>query len=162
MTTPEAALETELMYDSTDAWALPGGARYAAYVNGRYANYAQVRSRFVTARIFGIDVLGDSWETARIVDYEPGDVQGPAGVRRFVQNRNAYRPKSATVYCNRDELPEVEAACEGLWHVIWLATLDGTKMTGQRTERGNLIVATQFEGGLHAPFDTSEVLRTWR
>lgn len=163
MTTPQNTTLTELQYDSTNAAALPPGARYAAYVNGEFANIAAVKARFPKARTVGIDVLGTAWLEARVLDYEPGDVQTADTLRRFVTEREGYKPHTATIYVNRSELvPDVEDQLAGLWHVLWMATLDGTKMTGQRTEAGNLIIGTQFAGGLHAAFDTSEVLASWR
>lgn len=164
MTTPQNTTLTELQYDSTNAAALPPGARYAAYVNGEFANIAAVKARFPKARTVGIDVLGDAWLDARMIDWEPGNVGGqdPDRLRKFVTEREAYREHTATVYTDRSDLPGVEEILKGVWHVLLVATLDGTKLTGQRTEAGNLIIGTQFAGGLHAAFDTSEVLASWR
>lgn len=151
------------MYDSTDVAALPDGDRYMAYVNGRYANHAQVQARFPKARVFGIDVLGYAWLEARILDYEPEDVQDAPTLRRFVTGREAYKPHTATIYVDRAELvPDVEDVLGDLWHVLLIATLDGTDLTGQRTEAGNLIVGTQLRGGGTAAFDTSTTLASWR
>lgn len=161
--TSEAASTLVTMYDSANAALLPGGAdRYAAYVNGRYANLPAVRARFPHARVYGIDVIGDAWLQARILDFEPGDAQSADTLRNFVRNRESYKPHTSTIYCDRAELAEVEDILGDLWHVIWLATLDGTRMTGQRTEAGNLIIGTQWAGGLHAPFDTSDTLERWK
>jgi hypothetical protein len=166
MTTADETTSQQIvtMYDATDVAALPAGAaRYAAYVNGRYANYDQVRARFPQARTYGIDVLGTAPLLARIVDYEPEDVQDADTLRRFVTEREAYRAHTATVYVDRAELvPDVEDKLEGLWHVIWLATLDGTDLTGQRTAAGTLIVGTQLRGGGAAAYDTSTTLASWR
>jgi hypothetical protein len=161
MTSPASVLETVQMFDSITAANLPDGDRFAAYVNGDWANCAQVRERFPAARVFGIDVLGDSWPTARILDFEHGDVTDKVTLRNFVERRNAYRPRTATVYCDRSNLGTVEGWLEGLWHDLWISTLDGTILTGQRTASGNLIVATQYRGGPDDPYDISDTLKSW-
>ena len=154
---------TELAYDSVTLAHLPeGGGRYFGYVNGKWANYTAVKARFPHALVMGIDVNGTAPGAARIVDYEKGDVQTAGTLRSFVQAREKYRPHSATVYCDRANLDAVEAALAGLWHVLWVSTLDGTDLTGTRTAKGNLIVATQYHGGPDAPYDTSTVLASWR
>jgi len=153
------------MYDSTDAAMLPAdGQRFAGYVNGRYANVPAIRARFPKARVFGIDVLGDAWTSARVADWEPGNFGGqdPARLRDFIARREEYKPHTATLYCDRFDLPKAEEILAGLWHVVWISTLDGTDMTGQRTAAGNLIVATQVRGGMHADYDTSATLASWR
>lgn len=152
------------MYDSTDVALLPDAERYAAYVNGRYANHAAVVSRFPRARVFGIDVLGDSPQLARVADWEPGNFGGqdPARLREFIAKREEYKPHTATLYCDRFDLAKAEEILAGLWHVVWISTLDGTDMTGQRTAAGNLIVASQVRGGVHADYDTSTTLASWR
>ena len=165
MTTPDARPGKPgiiTMYDSVTTALLPAGAaRYAAYVNGKFANHAAVQTRFPHARVFGIDVLGTAWTQASILDWEPGDVQAAATLRDWVTRREAWRTHSATVYCDRDELDDVEKFLAGVWHQLWVSTLDGTDMTGERTSAGNLIVATQLRGGLEAPFDTSTALDSW-
>lgn len=155
--------DTLTMYDSANAASLPAGADvYAAYVNGEFANYSKVRLRFPRARIFGIDVIGDSSRAASIIDWEEGNqCFTPAALKNFVIEREKFMPHTACVYCDRANLPLAEETLKGLWHVLWITTLDGTRMTGQRTSSGNLIVATQYAGGLTAPYDTSEVLSDW-
>ena len=154
--------ETELAYDSVTPGNLPeGSGRYFGYVNGKFANYIAVKSRFPHALVMGIDVNGTEPLAARIVDYEKGDVQAAGTLRSFVEAREKYRPHSATVYCDRANLDAVEDELEGLWHVLWVSTLDGTKLAGTRTPKGNLIVATQYAGGETALFDTSETLASW-
>jgi hypothetical protein len=154
---------TELAYDAVTVGSLPDGApRYFAYVNGLYANYGAVCDRFPGALVMGIDVLGTAWEQAAIVDWEQGDVQKAPTLRTFVAGRNEFRPHSAAVYCNRSSIDTVEDILNGLWHVLFVSTLDGTDLTGTRTAKGNLIVATQYHGGPDAPYDTSTVLASWR
>lgn len=153
---------TELAYDSVTTVHLPdGGGRYFGYVNGDFANYIAVKSRFPHALVMGIDVNGTDPLAARIVDYEKGDVQTAGTLRSFVEAREKYRPHTATVYCDRANLDAVEDALEGLWHVLWISTLDGTDLTGTRTANGNLIVATQLRGGLTAQFDTTTAMASW-
>ena len=153
----------EPMYDAVTVSNLPpGGTKYAGYVNGHFANHDAICARFPKARVFGIDVNGTGWQAASIFDWEKFDIQTPNVLRNAVTRREAFRPHTACVYSDRSNLDEVEEILEGLWHVIWLATLDGTDLTGQRTHAGNLIVATQVKGGIHAPFDVSNTLVSWR
>src|SRR5690349_19089193 len=42
--------------------------------------------------------LPPDWFRCSIADWEPGAIFDPASLRRFVINRNAFRPGSATVY----------------------------------------------------------------
>jgi len=153
----------ELMYDAVTVANLPaGGTKYAGYVNGSFANHDAMQAAHPTARVFGIDVLGIAWESAAIIDYEPGDVQSGKTLTNFTVNRNKFRPNTAVVYSDRDELDDVETILRGIPHSIWLATLDGTDLTGQHTAAGTLIVATQIKGGIHAKFDVSNTLASWR
>ena len=152
----------EPMYDAVTVANLPpGGVKYAGYVNGKFANHAAIQARFPKARVFGIDVLGNGFQDASIVDWENLDVQSPTVLRRFVVARNAFRSATACVYCNRSSLTNVEEILDGLWHVNWVSTLDGTDLTGGQTMSGSLIVATQIKGGIQAAFDTSNTLVSW-
>jgi hypothetical protein len=153
----------EPMYDAVTVADLPpGGMKYAGYVNGEFANRAAVVARFPKATVFGIDINGTAWEEARIFDWEKFDIQSPTVLRRAVSARNAFRPFTATVYCDRSNLETVEDALAGVWHFLWISTLDGTDLTGHKTADGTLIVATQIRGGIHSGFDTSNTLVTWQ
>jgi hypothetical protein len=150
------------MYDAVTVGNLPPGAtKYAGYVNGSFANHAAIVKRFPSARVFGIDVLGTAWEEASIFDWEKFDIQSGTVLHRAVVNRNKFRPHTACVYTDRANLDNVETILKNTWHLLWIATLDGTDLTGQHTATGSLIVATQVRGGIHAPFDTSNTLATW-
>jgi len=152
----------EPMYDAVTVSNLPpGGVKYAGYVNGKYVNHSAIQARFPKARVFGIDVLGTGWQSASIFDWEKFDIQSAEVLRNAVSNRNAFRPNTACVYCDRDNLDTVEEILDGLWRVYWISTLDGTDLTGQTVASGSLIVATQIKGGIHAAFDTSNTLVSW-
>lgn len=63
---------TQLMYDSITANNLPvGGTAYAAYINGNYANVAEVAVRFPGVPLESIDVLNQGIGT--VLDVETGD-----------------------------------------------------------------------------------------
>jgi hypothetical protein len=151
------------MYDSVDVSKLPAdAAAYAAYVNGDYANNSEVKARFPKTRVFGIDVLGTDWKKACILDYEAGNpCYSTDRLIDFAAGREDFRPHTTCIYCNRDDLKTVESTLTETWHVIFLATLDGTRETGTRTPSGNLIVATQYEPGTVTGYDTSEALTAW-
>lgn len=151
------------MFDSVNADHVPAGAKaYAGYVNGRpgWRSYGPMRARFPAVRVHGIDVLGNAPRAAGILDYEPGDVQSPAGAAAWCRERNAFRPYTAVVYSDRSELAELEAGLAGVWHYLWVATLDGTDLTGtHHPANGTLIVATQLWD--RGPYDESSALEFW-
>ena len=150
------------MYDGVNSFLLPVGTKYAAYVNGRYANYPTVVKRFPNSRVFGIDVLGTAWEQASILDWENGDVQNPAVLRTWAENRENFRPGTSVIYCDRDSMETVEDILAGMNYRLWISTLDGTDLTGTITANGKIIVATQTHGGMDSPYDTSSTLDEWR
>ena len=153
------------MADAVNTAALPAAPCFAAYVNGTYANYESVAARFRYCRVFGIDVLGNDWKAASILDYEPGDVNNTATMVEWVNQREAFRPYTATVYVNRSELPAVDAALSGQRGLLWLATLDGTggDLVGTTTLHGHTIVAVQFMtvGSGENAFDLSYANSSW-
>ena len=161
--------ERVTMYDSVNAASLPAGTiRAAGYINGDYASHAAIVQRFPRARVFAIDVLGDAWHTASILDYEAGNpaYKNPALVHRFISNRNQAVPETACIYCDAADLDDVEDYAAGLWHVLWVANwgLNGTagqSLTGTRTPAGNLIVATQLQNNQTANWDMSDTLVSW-
>ncbi len=153
------------MLDSVNTDALPAAPAYAAYVNGEFANWAAVASRFSYCRVLGIDVLGNASTRASILDYEPGDVQSIPNMVQWCQDRNAFRPGTATVYCDRSELAEVDDGLAGKVAQIWLATLDGTdiNLVGTLTPHGHLIVGVQAMtvGTGAGAYDVSYVMSSW-
>lgn len=61
-----------LMFDDVDVSLLPGGFdAYAAYVDGMYANLAEIRAKFPNAHILTIAVTAA--DVADCLDLEPGD-----------------------------------------------------------------------------------------
>jgi hypothetical protein len=159
---------TNLMYDSVHTDKLPANGRsFMAYSNGRFVNLDAVRARFPfpKARVFGIDVLGNNWAEASILDYETGNLHNPGGLLNWARNREAFRPHTSVIYCDRTDLNAVEHTLgngnNGVWHMLLIATLDGTNLTGQRTQAGNLVVGTQLRGGVLADYDTSVVISEW-
>lgn len=155
------------MYDSTVAADLPAGApKYAGYVNGSWPSHDSIAARFPHARTYGIDVLGNAWLKACIVDWERFDVQDPQKLRTFITNRNHFEPETAVVYCQASNVDAVDEYADGLWHVLFVANWGmngavGKSMTGQRTKAGNLIVATQLQNNAKANWDMSDSLASW-
>lgn len=75
-------------YDSTTAADLPtDGALYLAYVDGRYANYSQVKTRFPRKPVARVTVTGRTFD-ADVIDVEPGDVT-PAGAAVWAKGKLA-------------------------------------------------------------------------
>lgn len=88
---------TLLMFDDTDVSLLPAGFdAYAAYVDGRYANFAAVKQRFPDVNILSIDVNGSNTD-ANALDIEPGDDTN-AGAVPWVRAKVARRDKRVVVY----------------------------------------------------------------
>lgn len=148
------------MYDSVTPFLLPVATKYAGYVNGRYKNVATIQKLHPTARVFGIDVLGTDWENASILDCEAEDATSPAVIRAWVISRENFRPGTAVIYCDRDNLPFVEEVLEGLDYKVWISTLDKTDMTGTITAHGKTIVGTQTED--LGAYDVSSTLDEWK
>lgn len=66
-------------YDSTSANDLPaGGDLYLGYVDGRYANYDEVRARFPHKPVARITVTGRTFD-ADMADVETGDLTPASG-----------------------------------------------------------------------------------
>ncbi len=77
-------MSTLFMFDDVDVNLLPAGAyAYAGYLDGRYANFAQVKAAHPQAHLVGIAVrAGDDGDA---LDVEPGDAtisQAPDWVKR--------------------------------------------------------------------------------
>jgi hypothetical protein len=156
------------MYDAIDAADLPAHTvKAAGYVNGQWPSYSAIVQRFPAARVRAIDVFGDAWLHASVLDYEEGNVEtykNPDKVRDFVIGRNEFRPQTACIYCNTSDLADIEDYLQGLWHVIWAASWGengtvGNSLTGTRTAAGNLIVATQLQNA--GSYDMSDSLESW-
>lgn len=84
---------------------------------------------FTHADVARITVHGahPDWRNASIIDVEgvrsdPAHFSfTPAQARQFVIDRNAFRPGTATVYCNLDKLPHVMDELQGLHWWLFLA-----------------------------------------
>jgi hypothetical protein len=139
-------MSNRVMRDSTTATDIPvnGTQLVAGYGNGLYKWSAADWDRFPNIPHVHIDVNGSDPQGCGVLDVEPGDVQ-PEHVAAWVKARNAFRPKTATIYCSRSTIALVDEHCKGLWLVYWVATLDGTIVQG-KTPGGNLIVACQYKG----------------
>lgn len=68
-----------VMFDSVDAALLPAGYAYAGYVNGKYANVAELRRRFPHADVLSITVTADADADCLDVEAEDADVSQVTG-----------------------------------------------------------------------------------
>jgi hypothetical protein len=66
--------------------------------------------------------------------------------------------KRARVYSDRSNLPAVRSELHGLEYPVWLATLDGNKLSADYTPG---LWGVQFAGGPTADYDTSVLYGTW-
>lgn len=95
------------------------------YFNGRISAWTPeeiAESRRRGQLIALVDVLGNAFKDASILDWERGDVQSPAVLHAWVQARNQYRG-DATVYCARSSVPTVVAALRGEKCNLWVCSL---------------------------------------
>lgn len=121
---PEAAPRWRTMYDSVNPLAIPATAEMVAgYVRpSRYAWTPAGFARFPGVPHVHITVAGSEPDAqlASVVDVEPGAFTA-SQARKFIRERDAFRPNTATVYCDRARLPGVLAACSGLSFWLWIA-----------------------------------------
>lgn len=143
-------MTNRIMGDSTVLADIPTSVNVAAiYINGKYAvTSAQLEARFAHAK-YGwclIDVTGANANTADVLDVETGDAT-PATANLWVQSwYTLKRTGLPVVYCNRANQAAVVSAVAsggnvlGKTYGIWIATLDGTQVTGTG------VVACQYKG----------------
>jgi hypothetical protein len=143
-------------YDSTDPGKIPAHSRACLYYDGVYAATTIQAARFEAVR--WITVYGN-YSDCGIADYEEHNpvYDLPGALRGFVEGRLASGHR-ARVYCNRANLPKVRAQLEGLDYLVWLATLDGDKLSPGATPG---LWAVQYAGGVDADYDTSILYGTW-
>lgn len=117
-----------LMYDSTDAFAIPAGAEMiAAYFNGKYANLAQVRVRFPHADIVTVTVMDAAQADVLDVEARNASPAQAAGWIRAMHSAGYQRP---TVYCSLATVPAVREATgilvAGVDYDVWAADWTGS------------------------------------
>lgn len=119
---------------------------------------AWARTWFPKARYRYITRQGDPH--LDICDFEPGCVWPVSSVVGWAHARRALHRPDLTVYTDRANFDLVYDAMRaaGLsWH-LWLATLDGTKVTEWQ---GMHVRACQYETEPEGRFDVSEVYDEW-
>lgn len=145
------------MYDSVTAANLPTTATLvAAYVDGAYANVADVRKRCPKATVVTITVKGGK-TAAHVVDVEQGDCTPASGAAwaKWRHDSGAH----PTIYCSHSDVPDVIAACRSLGLALhrdfelWVAHYDGVA----QLEDG--AVAKQYRNT--SKLDTSIVAAHW-
>ena len=95
------------MLDSITPANLPPGAdAYAGYVDGRFANAAEMKARFPGARVLTIAVFASS--DAEAADCEPGDMM-PAQLPGWVKRQQARGVARPVVYASISQMPAVLA-----------------------------------------------------
>jgi hypothetical protein len=100
---------TRVGYDSTNVADMPhGGDVYFPYIDGNYANVAEVRKAHPHAEIVSITVLGHTLD-ADMVDVEPGCVWPASKGAEWVAKK-VKRDGHAKAYCYASELPALKAA----------------------------------------------------
>jgi len=93
------------MFDTVDTPLLPpGGFAYAGYVDGRFANTAQIRARFPHASVLSIAVFAR--DNADCLDIETGDAS-PAQAAGWVSRQLARGLKRPCLYASASVMREV-------------------------------------------------------
>lgn len=96
-------------YDSVTVSALPtDGDLYLGYVDGRYANVAQIHKRFPRRTVVGITVNGSTLD-AQMADVEVGDLTPDGGARWAVRKVKA--GQHPTLYTYASNAGAVQRAC---------------------------------------------------
>jgi hypothetical protein len=117
---------TRSMYDAVTPSRIPAGATLVAgYVNGQYANIAELKERFPHATVVGIAVSA-GFDGGTVLDVEKGDA-APAQAPGWVRMRRAAGVEP-TVYCNSSTWPSVRAAFASAGVApphYWIAHYDG-------------------------------------
>jgi hypothetical protein len=111
------------MYDAIgqNAAAIPPDADLVAgYAQGGFAWDQADWARFPHAAHVRIATLTIDYRNTSVVDSEMGALS-PAQCRKFITDRDAFRPHTATVYRDWAGLPQLLRACAGLSYDLWLA-----------------------------------------
>lgn len=145
---------TRQMFDAVDASALPAGAPlYAGYIDGAYANVAQIRARFPHATVVDIAVFS-STNGGHVLDVENGDAT-PNEAPGWVQRRRA-ADVDPSVYCNSSTWPVVRSAFQAAGIAephYWIAQYDNDPTIPAGA------VAKQYTD--NGPYDSSSVADIW-
>lgn len=117
---------TRIMYDSVNAKAIPSQAvMVAGYIDGRYANIAEMRARFPHSTLVEIAVRATT-DAGQVLDVERGDAT-PSQAVSWVQVRRR-AGADPTVYTSLSEWNAVRSAFRNN-HVpephYWIADWDG-------------------------------------
>lgn len=145
---------TRTMYDSVNVSGIPASAKMVAgYVDGHYANFALMRSRFPSAIVVGIAVSPHT-DAGTVIDVEKGDATPAGAVSWVLMRRRA--GCDPTVYCNQAAWSQVRAAFQSAGVAephYWIAKWDGVASLLPNT------VAKQYQN--HASYDVSAVADHW-
>jgi hypothetical protein len=146
-------------YDAVTPANIPEGAHACLYYDGEFAATAEQAKRFSAVR--WISVLGGVAAAAHTgcLDYERynASYDDPGRLRDWVATRRTMGAR-ARVYCDGANLALVRQQLVGLEYLIWLATLDGDKLSADYTPG---LWAVQYQGGVTADFDVSWLYGVW-
>lgn len=156
---------TRTMYDAIgqNAAAVPADAEMVAgYAQGGYAWTAADWGRFPRAAHVRIATLTIDWRDASVIDSEVGALS-PSQCRKFITDRNTFRPATATVYRDWAGLPQLLRACAGLPYHLWLAWWIGRPPGPDDIARVRAVLPAGVELAAwqwanRGAFDVSEVL----
>ncbi len=142
------------MYDSVNVSGIPASASLVAgYVDGHYANFSLMRSRFPHAGVVGIAVSPHT-DAGIVIDVEKGDATPAGAVSWVLMRRRA--GADPTVYCNQSAWSQVRSAFQSAGVAephYWIAKWDGIASLLPNT------VAKQYQN--HPSYDVSVVADYW-
>lgn len=149
------------MWDSASQDFPKGSKLNALYYNGLYAH----KPYSVGPGKVWIDVFGTAPDQASILQIDGTTAEVTTlinGCRAWVAKRVPIG--APTIYCNRSQLPRVQAELTGFHYYVWLSTLDGTIPATTPGYGTGTLAAVQYKGaaqtGINA--DQSAVINdTW-
>lgn len=146
----------EIFYDAIKYWLIPDMAKAALYFDGMYACPRGEATRLQAVRWI---TIGADYRHCGIADYEPGNpvYEVPGLLREFVAGRLGMR-RRARVYTDLDNLHRARVDLADLPYELWIATLDGDRLTPDYAPN---LWAVQFEGGPNGRFDRSVLYGDW-
>ena len=156
--------------DAVSTGNIPAGKYAALYLDGDFAATEADAARYPHHR--WITVLGDP--AASCGDYEPGNplYDEPGRLRKWADGRQAIHGEHVRVYCDRANAAVAALAVAGIPHEWWISTLDGKRWTAAElaadlAANWHVVIdpahiwANQYQGGIHAATDTSDLFGTW-
>lgn len=120
-----------VMLDTDELSALDGHCELLATYSDLVPNPAELRAKFPNSKLLLIDRgSGDPSGEASILDVETG-AASIADIPGWLDRKHAAKVEFPTLYVNRSNIAQADAAAGNRPHYHWVATLDGTAFIGR-------------------------------